>query len=172
MHVLDVGCGTGVHLGLYQKAGCIVSGIDKSPSMLQVAKNRLGESANLYLGDASHMPFQDESFDLIVMATILHEMPPGIRDSVIEESKRTCKKGGHLLLIDFHPGPIQPFKGWINKTIILTAELAAGGEHFRNFRHFIAMQGLTGLVASPGISVEQNKVVSGGNIALFLIKKL
>ncbi|GAF88483.1 unnamed protein product, partial [marine sediment metagenome] len=43
MAVLDVGCGTGIHLELYQKAGCNVYGIDQSPSMLQVARNRLGK---------------------------------------------------------------------------------------------------------------------------------
>ena len=153
IHVLDVGCGTGIYLKLYQTAGCSVSGIDLSPSMLHVARNRLGDSANLYLADASSMPYQDRKFDLIIMSTVLHEMPSGVRAAVIGESKRTCKENGRILLIDFHPGPIQPLKGWINKGIILMAEIAAGREHFKNYRVFIARDGLTGLIYIHGLSV-------------------
>ena len=49
MNVLDVGCGTGITLKHFQKADCNVFGIDSSPSMLSVAKNRLGRRANLLL---------------------------------------------------------------------------------------------------------------------------
>jgi ubiquinone/menaquinone biosynthesis C-methylase UbiE len=169
MHVLDVGCGTGIHLQLYQRSGCIVYGIDLSPSMLQVARRRLGDGANLYLGDASRMPYQEEEFDLIIISTVLHEMPPRVRDAVIDESKRICKQDGRILLIDFHPGPIRPLKGWINKAIILMAELAAGREHFRNYRDFISKQGLTGLISTHGLPVEMEKIVAGGNMALYLL---
>jgi ubiquinone/menaquinone biosynthesis C-methylase UbiE len=166
-----VGCGTGIHLERYQKAGCQVFGIDLSPSMLQVARNRLGVDANLHLGDASNMPYSDNKFDLIIMSTVLHEMPPAVRLAVIDESKRTLKEDGRILLIDFHPGPIQPLKGWINKSIISFAEIAAGRKHFKNYRNFIANKGLPALISAHGLSVEQEKIVSGGNIALFLLGK-
>ena len=167
--VLDVGCGTGIHLKLYQRAGCIVSGIDLSPAMLHVARDRLGDNANLCLGDASSMPYKDHTFDLIIMSTVLHEMPSGIRAAVISESKRTCKEAGRILLIDFHPGPIQPLKGWINKGIILMAEIAAGREHFKNYRDFIARDGLAGLISTHRLMVDREKIVAGGNVALYLL---
>ena len=47
MRVLEIGCGTGTNLKLYQKAGCEVYGIDLSPSMLKVASNKLGEQARM-----------------------------------------------------------------------------------------------------------------------------
>ncbi len=169
MLVLDVGCGTGVHLERYQKTGCQVFGIDLSPSMLQVARNRLGVSANLCMGDASNLPYSDNKFDLIIMSTVLHEMPSAVQSAVINESKRTLKEDGRILLIDFHPGPIQPIKGWINKSIITLAEIAAGREHFKNYRNFMANKGLPALISTHGLSVEQEKIVSGGNIALFLL---
>jgi demethylmenaquinone methyltransferase/2-methoxy-6-polyprenyl-1,4-benzoquinol methylase len=169
MHVLDVGCGTGVHLNDYQNAGCTVSGIDLSPSMLQVARNRLGGRACLYLGDATRMPYKDKSFDLIIMSTVLHEMLSGARDDVILEAKRTCRETGHILLIDFHPGPIRLIKGWINKGIILMAEIAAGRDHFRNYRDFIARDALAGLIFAHNLSIDQEKVVAGGTIALYLL---
>lgn len=169
MVVLDVGCGTGVHLELYQKAGCNVFGIDQSPSMLQVARNRLGESANLYMGDASNMPYPDKEFDLIIISTVLHEMPRAVRSAVIDESKRTLNEDGRILLIDFHPGPKRPLKGWIYKSIITFAEIGAGREHFKNYRDFIANKGLPELISTHGLSIDKEKIVSGGNIALFLL---
>ena len=170
MAVLDIGCGTGAYLEHYQKAGCNVSGIDQSPSMLQVARNRLGESADLYMGDASNMPYQDKEFDLIVMSTVLHEMPRAVRSAVINEAKRTIKEDGRILLIDFHPGPIRPLKGWLYKSIITFIEFAAGGEHFKNYRDFIANKGLPALISTPGLLIDQEKIVGGGNIALFLLR--
>jgi ubiquinone/menaquinone biosynthesis C-methylase UbiE len=171
MLVLDVGCGTGVHLEHYQKAGCKVFGIDLSPSMLQIARDRLDKSAELHMGNASNMPYPKNKFDLIIMSTVVHEMPPDVRSAVIEESKRILKEDGRILLIDFHPGPIVPIKGWINKSIITLAEIAAGREHFKNYRHFIANKGLPALISAHGLSVEQEKIVSGGCIALFLLGK-
>jgi demethylmenaquinone methyltransferase/2-methoxy-6-polyprenyl-1,4-benzoquinol methylase len=170
MVVLDVGCGTGIHLELYQKAGCNVYGIDQSPSMLQVARNRLGESANLYLGDASNMPYQDKEFDLIIFSTVLHEMPRAVLSAVINEAKRTLKEDGRILLIDFHPGPIRPLKGWLHKTIITFLEFTAGREHFKNYRDFIANNGLPEIASAHGLSVDKRKIVGGGNIALFLLR--
>jgi len=171
MAVLDVGCGTGIHLEHYQKAGCNVYGIDRSPSMLHVARDRLGESANLYLGDASNMPYPDKAFDLIIMSTALHEMPYAVRSAVVNEAKRTLKEDGRILLIDFHPGPIRPLKGWLYKRIITFIEFAAGREHFKNYRSFIANEGLPALISDHDLSVDQEKIVGGGNIALFLLRK-
>ncbi len=170
MAVLGVGCGTGIYLELYQKAGCNVYGIDQSPSMLQVARNRLGESADLYMGDASNMPYPDKKFDLIIFSTVLHEMPREVRAAVINEAKRTLKEEGRILLIDFHPGPIRPLKGWLYKIIITFIEFAGGREHFKNYRDFIANKGLPVIASAHSLSVDKEKIVSGGNIALFLLR--
>ena len=170
MTVLDVGCGTGTHLELYQKAGCVVYGIDLSPSMLQVARERLGDRAQLHRGDASKMPYSDRTFDLIIMSTVLHEMSGGVRSAVIAESKRVLKNDGRILLIDFHPGPIRPFKGWFYKSVITLAEVLAGKGHFKNYRDFMANQGLKGLISSHALSIDEEKIVSGGNMALLLLR--
>lgn len=169
MRVLDVGCGTGIHLEQYQKAGCVVFGVDLSPSMLQVARKRLGGGANLQLGDASRMPFANKTFDLIIMSTVLHEMSGEIRSAVLNESKRILKEHGRMLLIDFHAGPVRPFKGWIYKSIIILVEVLAGGEHFKNFRDFMANKGLQELISAHELCIDKEKIVSGGNMALYLL---
>jgi ubiquinone/menaquinone biosynthesis C-methylase UbiE len=50
---------------------------------------------------------------------VLHEMGHSTRIDVLAEMKRVLKENGRILLIDFHPGPIQPFQGWLTKLVIL-----------------------------------------------------
>ena len=170
MSVLDVGCGTGTQLGLYQRAGCEVFGIDPSPAMLKVAREKLGGDAALHLGDAASMPFENDGFNLVTAMLVLHEMSPVNRDLVIDEIKRVLKRNGRILLIDFHPGPLRPLKGWFSKAFITISEIGAGREHYQNYRDFMARKGIPCLVSNHGLVIEQQRIVSGGNMGLFLLQ--
>jgi ubiquinone/menaquinone biosynthesis C-methylase UbiE len=171
MSILDVGCGTGTHLEMYQRYRCNLFGIDSSPAMLDIAREKLGDKAALYLGDATEMHYDDNSFDLVILMLVLHEMKPQTRTHVIKEMKRVLKDDGHILLIDFHPGPIQAFEGWRTKAIIFLSEIAAGREHFRNYRHFMSIRGLPAIIEENGLVVKKQKIVGGGALALFLLQK-
>jgi ubiquinone/menaquinone biosynthesis C-methylase UbiE len=171
MRVLDAGCGTGAHLEIYRQTGCALFGIDTSPSMLKIARMRLGGKADLHMGNAAEMPYRDETFDLAISMLTLHEMAHSIRKGVIREINRVLKENGRILLIDFHPGPIQPIQGWLTKPIILLAEMAAGRKHFRNYRHFMSIKGLPTLVGQNLWKIEKQKIVGGGTLALFLLRK-
>lgn len=63
--LLDVGCGTGEHLGLFQGSGCDVTGIDPSDQMLAVARQKLGDKVDLFTGKAEDLPFSDNEFDIV-----------------------------------------------------------------------------------------------------------
>jgi ubiquinone/menaquinone biosynthesis C-methylase UbiE len=169
MHVLDVGCGTGTNLMLYHEAGCNVSGIDLSPTMVEVAQKKLGDRAEIRLGDASKMPYSDGSFDLVTGLFTLHEMPSQIRPAVISEMVRVVKQGGRILLIDYNLGSIRFPKGWMYKAIILFFEIMAGREHFRNYRDFLSRNCLPNLISTKKLRVLNEKIVGGGNVALFLL---
>ena len=171
MNILDVGCGTGAHLELYQRYKCNLYGLDLSLSMLNVARERLGDTAQLDLGDATDMPYEDEKFDLVISMLSLHEMSPETRSAVLNEIKRVLKKDGCILLIDFHPGPYQRLQGWVSKLIIFFSELAAGREHFRNYRHFLAMGGLSALTNQHNLKVEKQQILAGGTFATILYGK-
>lgn len=69
--LLDVGCGTGNHLLLFQSMGMDVTGIDPSEPMLQVAKDKLGRRVELHLGVAEDLPFEDNTFDIVTMISSL-----------------------------------------------------------------------------------------------------
>jgi ubiquinone/menaquinone biosynthesis C-methylase UbiE len=169
MSILDVGCGTGSHLELYQCYDCSLYGIDLSPSMLEIAHNRLRESARLDLGDATNMPYEDHTFDLIISMLSLHEMMPSTRSGVIGEMKRTLKEDGRILLIDFHPGPYQPIQGWVSKAIILASEIAAGRQHFLNYRQFLRAKGLSALVHQNSLEIQKQSILAGGTFAVLLV---
>lgn len=171
MSILDVGCGTGSHLELYQRYQCHLYGLDLSPSMLTLARERLGDIAQLDLGDATKMPYEDDKFDLVISMLSLHEMFPETRKAVLNEIKRVLKNDGRILLIDFHPGPYQPLQGWLSKIIIFLSELVAGREHFRNHRHFLAKGGLSTLETQHDLKVEKTRILAGGTFAIDLVSQ-
>jgi ubiquinone/menaquinone biosynthesis C-methylase UbiE len=75
--VLEAGIGTGLNLPHYP-AGVRVTGIDLSPAMLAVARDRaraLGVSADLREASADARPFPDASFDTVVCTLALCTIP-------------------------------------------------------------------------------------------------
>ncbi|WP_101295531.1 class I SAM-dependent methyltransferase [Halegenticoccus soli] len=74
--VLDVGCGTGeLSRVLAAEAGpdCEAYGLDADPSLLRVARGEAGIPA--IAGDATRLPFPDDSFDLVVCQALLVNLP-------------------------------------------------------------------------------------------------
>ncbi len=169
MNILDVGCGTGVHLELYQRYECNLFGLDSSGAMLEVARRRLGNTAKLELGNAAKMNYEANKFDLIICMLTVHEMNPEMRSATIQEMKRVMKTGGRMIFIDFNPGPVQTLEGWIPKIIITLSELAAGREHYRSYRHFMSHGGLDSLFETSGLKVEKKYVLAGGTFAACLV---
>jgi len=168
MKVLDVCCGTGVHLDLYRQGGCEVHGVDMSPSMLSVAKKRLGEGADLMMADAMALPYGNRSFELVICMLALHEMSPEVRSAVVGEMKRVMRDDGEMLLIDFHPGPFTGFKGHVANIIITIAEFFAGREHFRQSRVFLRTGGLSTVVDASGLDIKLRRVVGSGTFTLLV----
>ena len=169
MKVLDVGCGTGIHLARYLKAGCQVYGIDPSEAMLEVAEARLGVAAQLHHGSATEMPYEDGQFDLAMCMLALHEMDADIRTKVASEMKRVMSPGGRILWIDFHTGPVTGIKGWLTQAFIFFSELAAGKEHFRNSRQYLNAGGLRSLIEEYKLVIDKELIVGGGNMALYVL---
>ena len=139
--------------------------------MLDVARDRLGEDAELCLGNAKEMPYESHTFDLVLCTFVLHELDQQMRMSVIAEMKRVLKANGRILMIDFHAGRARPLKGWLTRPVIFHSELAAGRRHFRNYRHFMSTHGLPGLIENSQLTEEQRKVVAGGTLALYVVRE-
>ncbi len=105
--VLDVACGTGTQAILLSEHEYDVTGIDLSSAMLKQAKlkakNPALSSAGLRFikGDATKLPFEDNTFDASTISFGLHDMPEEIRVNVLAEMKRVTKKHGKILVADY-----------------------------------------------------------------------
>jgi len=70
--VLEIGCGSGHFSAYFEQLGAQVTGLDTSPDMLRIAKERHGDQKiDFEAGDAYRLPFPDHSFDLVAMITTL-----------------------------------------------------------------------------------------------------
>ena len=169
--VLDVGCGTGSDLELYHQGGCEIHGVDISPAMVKVARRKFGENVDLRVCDASQIPYEDQTFDLVLSTFTFHEMPHELRAEVLQEMIRVLKKDGRLLLTDFSPGPYPFPMGWLTRFGNLIMECIAGWEHLTNGLDFLKRGGLEGLIETFPLRVERSKIISAGNLLFMLLSK-
>ena len=98
--VLDVGCGTGELL--FQMArrwpGGTYRGVDLSPKMAAMARNKLGVLAQVDLGDAERLPVPDGWAQVVVCSDSFHHYPDP--EAALAEFHRVLWPGGVLLLGD------------------------------------------------------------------------
>jgi SAM-dependent methyltransferase len=89
--VLDVGCGHGVFTIRFGSLGTTVFGLDTSLHLL-----RQNPHTDLLCGDATRLPFGEESFDIVFEANLLHHVPN--RKQVVAEMARVTAK--YVVLIE------------------------------------------------------------------------
>ena len=64
MSVLDIGCGSGLFCSLAAQRGAIVSGMDASDSLIEIAKERV-PAGDFSTGEMEELPYPDKSFDIV-----------------------------------------------------------------------------------------------------------
>ena len=95
---LDIGCGTGRWSKIMHNMGVRVVGIDLSEELLKDNKIRMPE-IDFKEMMASHLNFQDNTFDLVSSVTVLH-IPYKVQKESIKEICRVLKIGGFALIIE------------------------------------------------------------------------
>jgi SAM-dependent methyltransferase len=104
MDVLDVAAGTGNASIPAAKAGANVTASDLTPELLEAGRRRAeaeGVALEWAEADAEHLPFEDQSFD-VVMSSIGAMFAPHHRD-VADELVRVCRPGGTVGLMSWTP---------------------------------------------------------------------
>lgn len=100
--VLDAGCGSGPLTAALRDRGAIVTGVDLSAAMIDLARQRLGPDAVLHVADlAGPLPFEDDCFDDVVASLSLHYL--GEWAGPLVELRRVLRPGGRLILSVPHP---------------------------------------------------------------------
>jgi ArsR family transcriptional regulator len=101
--LLDIGTGTGRMAELFAPRSSRVTGLDKSPEMLRMARARLqslpAEATELVQGDFTALPFADARFDTVLLHQVLHyALEP---EAVLAEAARVLREGGRIAIVDF-----------------------------------------------------------------------
>lgn len=116
--VLDVGCGLGVHLAHLMSRGAMVHGLEAGPMAARLAAGRLGPKADIDVGDAHDLPYDDNSFDAVILVDTLEFTER--RAQVVAEAARVATSRVCLIAMNLlsprtwlaHlPGGGHPFAG-------------------------------------------------------------
>ena len=110
--VLDVGSGVGgTSRCLAKEFGCRVTGLDLTDeycraATLLSARTGLAELVDFRQGDATEMPFDDQTFDVVWTEHVAMNIPDKPR--LYKEMHRVLKPGGTLAIYDVLAGPTSP----------------------------------------------------------------
>jgi ubiquinone/menaquinone biosynthesis C-methylase UbiE len=104
MKVLDVACGNGNLAIPAARKGADVTGIDIAENLIEAGKERASEAGlniKFEQGDAEAMPYDDDSFDLVM--TQFGAMFAPRPEIVASELVRVCKPGGRIAMANWTP---------------------------------------------------------------------
>jgi Methylase involved in ubiquinone/menaquinone biosynthesis len=118
LRVLDVGCGDG-STEVFMKQffpSWKIDGIDVSEKSITASKSKEIPAVTFQWYDGTHMPFDNEVFDLVFMAGVLHHIDFSLHRQLIAEIYRVTKKGGRFYL--FEHNPLNPVTRHLVKTCV------------------------------------------------------
>jgi SAM-dependent methyltransferase len=100
--ILDAGCGSGALFAPLRDRGAIVTGFDSSTGMLEQARQRLGDDADLMVAELGRpLPYPDAAFDDVIASLVLHYLEDW--GPALAELRRVLKPGGRLIVSVDHP---------------------------------------------------------------------
>jgi ubiquinone/menaquinone biosynthesis C-methylase UbiE len=121
--VLEIGCGPGTLAALLCARGARVVGIDSSPEMLEVARDKLsgdGHAAQAEFRKLSALEIEDAfgeaTFDCVVGVLVFSELTDDEIDCVLKQCRRVLKPRGRLIVVD-EVEPTQAVRRWFFRVL-------------------------------------------------------
>lgn len=102
-NMLEVGCGAGIDLVRFARAGVKVTGIDLSRTAIELARNNIeqnGLNADLRVMNGESMQFPDDSFDVVYAHGVLQYTANA--NKMISEIQRVLKPGGEAIVMVYN----------------------------------------------------------------------
>lgn len=106
--ILNCGCGGGFEAQFFAEQGAKVVGFDISQLRVEAAATRFALNdldGFFYRGDAAILPFDDNTFDVVIYHDSLHHVPIEEIPKAIKEARRVSKK--YVILSEAHDSPIR-----------------------------------------------------------------
>lgn len=102
-NLLEVGCGAGIDLVRFARAGAVVTGIDLSSTALELARKNIGQNgltADLQKMDGECMQFADNTFDVVYAHGVLQYTAD--TEKMVTEIHRVLKPGGQAIMMVYN----------------------------------------------------------------------
>ncbi len=149
--MLEVGCGTGiVSLSIAPHAGEVV-GVDLSPKMVALAQakaeNENRQNLTFRQADAYELPFDDESFDMVLLTNLLHVVAEPSK--VIKEAQRVLRPEGILASVTDCMAEPAPFRVWVQTLGLRILKRLGAIKYF----HFYHKSDLENLFTAHGLKI-------------------
>lgn len=124
LDVLDVGCGQGIDLANFARAGARVTGVDLTPRHVELADAHLRAVdlvGTAVQGDAECLPFPDETFDRVSSNGVLHHTPN--MATALREIYRVLRPGGETRIVLYNRSSLHYWLTQVMWRGVLQAEL-------------------------------------------------
>jgi len=127
--VLDAPCGTARLWDVLLDRGFLVTGVDISDQMLDIAQRRYQNNSKVQFkrADAENLPFPDNSFDYLTSYRLMCHLPQEVRRKVVGEMLRVTR---HTAVINYHfasYAPLALFNRFFRKESYVTYPLTIAG---------------------------------------------
>jgi ubiquinone/menaquinone biosynthesis C-methylase UbiE len=112
--LLEVGVGAGTDHRRFARAGAVCTGVDLSEVSLETARRHLraeGLSSDLRTADAEHLPFGDDSFDLVYSWGVIHHTPD--TSQAAREIVRVLRPGGRFCVMVYNRHSLVAAQTWV-----------------------------------------------------------
>lgn len=166
--ILDLGCGNGRLLELFEDRKINYTGVDNSEKLIDIAKEKHPEYS-FQTADALNLPFPDSYFDKIYSIAVFHHIPSKeLRMRFLKEAKRVLKPGGFLFLTVWKPYSL---KGIYLKTKFAILKLLGfvkldfrdilepWGKKTIRYYHFFNRKELNSLVNKAGFRIKESGIL-------------
>ena len=161
LRLLDAGCGTGSYTVALRRYAGTIDAVDLNPSMLGVARSKLdgapGCPVALHEAGIDALPFEDASFDAVMVNQVLHHLPDAPHDGwptlrrVLREFARVLRPGGAAIINTCSHEQLR--RGWWHAALVPDAVETM-------LRRHADTEVLAGLLAEAGLAPQGRFVPS------------
>jgi SAM-dependent methyltransferase len=114
LRVLEIGVGVGSDYKQWLEAGALATGVDLSPVSLDCARQRCeraGLHPDLHVADAEHLPFANDTFDVVYSYGVMHHSADTA--ACLREAQRVLRPGGEARIMVYHHASLTGFMLWL-----------------------------------------------------------